>query len=47
MGFIHELPAGFSFVGKPYSEGELLKMAFGFEQATKARQAPKFLERIG
>jgi amidase len=47
MGFIHELPAGFSFVGKPYSEGELLKMAFGFEQATKARRAPKFLERIG
>jgi amidase len=47
MGFIHELPAGVSFVGKPYSEGELLKMAFGFEQATKARRAPKFLERIG
>ncbi len=47
MGFIHELPIGFSFFSTAYSEPELIKLAFAFEQATKIRKAPKFLEQLG
>jgi amidase len=41
------MPVGISFFGRAYSEGTLLKFAFAFEQATKARQAPRFLPTIG
>lgn len=47
MGFIHDLPVGFSFFGSAWSEGLLLKMAYAFEQATKVRTAPKFLKSVG
>jgi len=47
MGFIHELPIGFSFFGTAYSEPELIKLAYAFEQATKIRKSPKFLEQLG
>ncbi|MCW3105574.1 MAG: amidase [Segetibacter sp.] len=47
MGFVHELPIGFSFFGTAYSEPHLIKMAYAFEQATKVRTAPKFLQSIG
>jgi len=42
-GFIFGLPVGISFFGKAWSEPTLLKIAYGYEQATKARQAPRFL----
>ncbi len=42
-GFIGELPIGISFFGKAWTEGTLIKLAFAFEQATKARRKPKFL----
>lgn len=45
MGFIHELPVGFSFLGTAYSEPELITLAFAFEQATMMRQPPKFLQQ--
>lgn len=44
MGYIHELSVSLSFVGKAYSEAMMIEAAYGFEQATKARQKPKFIE---
>ena len=45
-GFIFGLPVGISFFGRAWSEPALLKIAFGFEQLVKARQAPQFLEKV-
>ena len=45
-GFIWGLPVGISFYGRAWSEPTLLKIAYGFEQATKARRAPKFLPTV-
>lgn len=42
-GFARELPIGVSFFGRAYSENILLRLAYSFEQTTKARRAPKFL----
>ena len=41
-GFIFGLPVGISFFGRAWSEPALLKIAYGFEQATKVRKAPRF-----
>jgi amidase len=46
MGFIHELPIGFSFFGSAYSEPELIAMAFAFEELTKVRRPPAFLQNL-
>ncbi|MFW5755404.1 MAG: amidase [Tangfeifania sp.] len=46
MGFVHGLPVGISFFGKAWSEPTLLKIAYGYEQATKQRRAPEFLETL-
>jgi amidase len=45
-GFIFGLPVGISFFGRAWSEPTLIKLAYSFEQATKARQAPRFLPTI-
>ncbi|QHL85941.1 amidase [Nibribacter ruber] len=43
MGQVLHLPIGFSFFGKPYTEGPLIGLAYAFEQAAKARQKPTYL----
>jgi amidase len=41
-GKVYDLPIGFSFFGKPYTEPELIGYAFAFEQASKSRVKPGF-----
>ena len=42
MGYTrnNSLPAGVTFFGRPWSEGTLITLAYGYEQATHHRRAP-------
>ena len=42
-GFAFGLPVGISYFAGAYSEAKLIRLAYAFEQATKARRAPHFL----
>jgi amidase len=44
MGAVMELPVGISFVGSAYTEPQLLGMAYAYEQASKKRAAPGFVD---
>ena len=41
-GYIHGLPIGISFIGGPYSEPTIIRLAYSFEQATEIRIPPEF-----
>jgi amidase len=42
MGFAYGLPVNLSFFGRAWSEPTLIRIAYGFEQATKHRKPPTF-----
>jgi amidase len=44
MGFVNGLPIGISFLGEAYSEGKLISIAFAYEQLSKNRAKPEFLQ---
>ncbi|HLG62453.1 MAG TPA: amidase [Ktedonosporobacter sp.] len=45
-GFSLGLPVGLTFMGRAFSEPTLIKLAFAYEQGTKARRAPRFLPTV-
>lgn len=45
-GQVFGLPVGLSFFAGAWSEPALIRFAFAFEQATKARRKPQFLPRV-
>jgi len=42
MGYFNVLPIGLSFISSAYKEGDIIKLAYAYEQASKKRVAPKF-----
>ena len=45
-GYSFGLPVGLTFMGTAYSEPTLIKLAYAFEQVTKARRAPTYLPTL-
>lgn len=43
-GFLNKMPIGMSFFGRAFSEPTLIKIAYSWEQASKARKKPRFLQ---
>ena len=41
-GKVYDLPVGLSFFSGAYQEGEIISLAYGYEQASKNRIKPEF-----
>lgn len=46
MGYVMGVPVGLSFFGRAWSEGVLIKAAYAYEQASRARRSPRFLATV-
>lgn len=46
-GYVHGLPVGLSFFAGAYEEGKLIRYAYAFEQSTRVRHSPMFLQTLG
>ena len=42
-GYVSGLPVGLSFIGPPFSEATLVRLAYAYERATKLRRPPHFM----
>jgi amidase len=42
VGDSHGLPIGLTFMGRAYTEADLLGFAYALEQVSKARKAPEY-----
>ena len=45
-GYVHGMPVGILFFGRQWSEGVLLRIAYGYEQATRHRRAARLLPSL-
>jgi amidase len=45
-GYVFGLPVGISLIGKAWSEPELIRLAYGLEQALGMRRAPRLLPTV-
>ena len=43
VGYAFGLPVGMSMMGKPFDEPTLIKLAYGYEQASQLRKPPQFV----
>jgi amidase len=46
MGLVMGLPVGLAFIGRAYDEGQLLGIAFAYEQVSAKRIKPEFLSSV-
>jgi amidase len=46
VGFVHGLPVGISFFGRPWSEARLLSLAYAFERVTQVRRPPGLVHSV-
>jgi amidase len=46
LGEVHGLPVGLLFIGHVYGEGDLLSLAYSYEQSSRQRTPPKYLDDI-
>ena len=45
-GFVRGLPVGMSFIGRAWSEANLIRLAYAYEQATRHRRPPTFVQTV-
>jgi amidase len=46
MGLVMGLPVGLSFIGPAWSDAEMLRLGYAFEQLAQARRAPLYLPTL-